>query len=141
MQKLFHRLKAAVWRELTSSQRFTGQRSRFEQSWLQIQDPVAVGDALLAAQLDAGETAVIMLARELVDVAVLIDERKARRIAEQVYGLRILGTGGLLLRAKVAGLVPGVQPLLTAMRKNGYHLSDRLVQAVCEAAGESFPGI
>ena len=81
-----------------------------------------------------------MLARELADVAVLIDERKARRIAERVYGLRILGTGGLLLRAKVAGLVPGVQPLLTAMRKNGYHLSDRLVQAVCEAAGESFPG-
>ena len=108
-----------MWHELTSSQHFAGKRSLFEQPWLQIQNPVKVGDALLAAQLDAGETAVVMLARELADVAVLIDERKARRIAERVYGLRILGTGGLLLRAKVAGLVPG-----------------RLVQAVCEAAGE-----
>lgn len=57
-------------------------------------------------------------------------------MAERVYGLRILGTGGLLLRAKAAGLIPGVRPLLKLMKKNGYHLSDRLLEAVCHAAGE-----
>ena len=66
----------------------------------------------------------------------LIDERKARRLAEHLYGLRIVGTRGLLLRAKTAGLIPAVQPALASMRAHGYYLSDRLVEAICRAAGE-----
>lgn len=77
----------------------------------------------------------LILARQMQGAEVLMDERRGRRVAEQVYGLPIVGTGGLLLRAKAAGLFCG-QLLLTAMKTNGYHLSDRLIQAVCVAAGE-----
>jgi predicted nucleic acid-binding protein len=77
------------------------------------------------------------LAQQLKNAVVLIDERKGRRVAERVYGLRILGTGGLLLRAKTVGLIAGVQSCLSAMKANGYYLGDRLVRAVCQAAGES----
>lgn len=93
-------------------------------------------DAFLASQLDAGEAAVVTLARQRPGAEVLMDERRGRRVAEQVYGLRIVGTGGLLLRAKMSGLIPAVTPLLTAMQRNGYHLSERLIHAVCHAAGE-----
>ena len=139
LSRLFNQIwvPAVVHQELTGSRRFANARTLFEQPWLQIRNPLGSCDAFLAAQLDPGEAAVITLARQLADTEVLIDERKARRVAERVYGLHILGTGGLLLRAKAAGLVPGVQPLLTAMRKNGYHLSDRLLNAVCQAAGEA----
>ena len=129
-------IPAQVHAELTGSLRFAPVHELFALPWLQVvnlPDPV---DAFLSSQLDPGEAAVVTLARQTNGAAVLIDERRGRRVAEQVYGLRIIGTGGMLLRAKTAGLIPAVQPLLTAMKTNGYHLSERLIRAVCQAAGE-----
>ncbi|MHB8523812.1 MAG: DUF3368 domain-containing protein [Limisphaerales bacterium] len=126
----------AVQRELTGSRRFAGTREVFGQPWLKVASPSEPVDPFLASQLDPGEAAVLTLARQFKNVEVLIDERKGRRVAERVYGLRILGTGGCLLRAKAAGLIAGVQPCLAAMKGNGYHLSSRLVRAICQAAGE-----
>lgn len=121
------------------SQRFAATRHLFNQSWLEVVPLPEPCDADLASQLDPGEAAVLTLAHRLREAEVLIDERKGRRLAERRYGLRILGTGGLLLRAKAAGLIPGVQPVLAGMKANGYHLSDRLVGAICQAAGEPPP--
>jgi uncharacterized protein len=91
---------------------------------------------LLRAELDLGEASVIQLARENPLAEVLIDEKKARRLAESVYGLRLLGTGGLLLRAKRRRLIAEVKPLFEQMRKNGYFVSDRLVGGILRAAAE-----
>jgi predicted nucleic acid-binding protein len=139
---LLPRLFASVWipvevhRELTGSLRFATMHAVFDQSWLQVVSLPGPADALLVAQLDAGEAAVVTLARQRSGAEVLMDERRGRRVAEQIYGLRLVGTGGLLLRAKAAGLIPAVNPLLTAMKTNGYHLSDRLMLAISQAAGE-----
>jgi predicted nucleic acid-binding protein len=139
---LLHRLFEKVWipavvqQELTGSRRFPAVAQTFNHAWLQL-SPACPFDAFLAAELDPGEAAMISLAQQLKNAVVLIDERKGRRVAERVYGLRILGTGGLLLRAKTVGLIAGVQSCLSAMKANGYYLGDRLVRAVCQAAGES----
>ena len=52
--------------------------------------------AALRTQLDEGEAQVIALAMELDDVFVILDDKKARRIARQI-GLRVIGTLGILL--------------------------------------------
>jgi len=91
----------------------------------------------LISELGPGESEVITLALEKQTQRVLIDERKARRIAELVYGLTVTGTGGILLRAKKEGFVDAVLPLLREMRRNGYYLSERLVERIAEEAGES----
>lgn len=129
-------IPTSVHAELTGSIRFASAQDLFTQPWLEVVSLGGPVDAFLASQLDPGEAAVLILARQMQGAEVLMDERRGRRVAEQVYGLPIVGTGGLLLRAKAAGLVPAVHPLLTAMKTNGYHLSDRLIQAVCGAAGE-----
>jgi hypothetical protein len=141
LPRLFRKVSvpAVVHQELTGSRRFAAARHLFNQPWLAVVPLPEPCDAVLVAQLDSGEAAVLTLACQLKDAEVLIDERKGRRLAERLYGLRILGTGGLLLRAKAAGLIPGVQPILAGMKANGYHLSDRLVDAICQAAGESPP--
>ena len=46
-------------------------------------------DPLLIAELDPGEASVIQGARERNLQAVLIDERRAKRIASTIYGLRV----------------------------------------------------
>jgi uncharacterized protein len=104
--------------------------------WLEVVPPPAELDALLAAELGIGESAVLRVAARLRAPLVLIDERRARRIATQVYGLKVRGTAGVLVQAKRAGLVPTIRPLLEAMVRHGYFLSTRLVETACKAGGE-----
>jgi len=94
-------------------------------------------DPLLAAELDAGEAAVIASAIELDVNFVLLDERKARKIAAHAYGLSVKGTAGLLVAAKKSEMITAVRPHLEGMIRGGYHLSPTLVAACLEAAGES----
>ena len=106
--------------------------------WLlavKIQDPARSPDAFLSAELDAGEAAVITLAKEL-DIGVLMDDRKGRRVAALAYGLAVIGTGRILLEAKERRLVTEIRPLVEQMRAAGYYLSDRLVHKLYSEAGE-----
>jgi predicted nucleic acid-binding protein len=50
--------------------------------------------------LDVGEAAVIGLALEEKATIVLIDERKARKVARDIYGLQPIGTTRILVEAK-----------------------------------------
>jgi len=61
----------------------------------------------LRTQLDEGESAVIALAAELENPVVVLDDKKARCVARQM-GLSVVGTVGLLLRAKREHMVPEV---------------------------------
>ncbi len=50
--------------------------------------------------------------------------------------MAIIGTAGLLVRAKLAGAVDKVRPLLLALRDDGNFLNDRLFEAVLAQSGE-----
>lgn len=105
-------------------------------SWLErVHHPAP--EPLLAFELGAGESAVIATAHHMKARLVLIDERRARRIAEQAYGFRVKGSAGILVSAKRAGLVPAVGPLLEEMIRQGYFLSRRLLQRAMLEAGEA----
>ncbi|MEM1127911.1 MAG: DUF3368 domain-containing protein [Bacteroidota bacterium] len=85
--------------------------------------------------LGVGEAEVIALAHELRVELVLIDERRARRYAA-AQGLTVVGTAGILVQAKRAGLLAAVQPLLETLRRRGFRLSDRLYNHVLTLASE-----
>lgn len=93
-------------------------------------------DPLLAAELGRGEATVIATAHQMERSRVLLDERKARRIAAGAYGLQVKGTAGLLVAAKRAGFLPAVRPLLDSMVAAGYYLSPRLVDRATAEAKE-----
>jgi hypothetical protein len=80
----------------------------------------------LLRDLGEGEAAAIILANSR-KCPVLLDERKARRIAERL-ALEVVGTGGVLAQAKRLGLVAHVKPLLEGLRASGYRLSDGLIK-------------
>lgn len=87
-------------------------------------------------ELDAGEAEVISLARHLSPAIAIIDERRGRRIAQQVYGLTVKGTAGLLVEAHRRGLIASVRPCLLELRAAGYFIADSVVAAACQAVGE-----
>ncbi len=93
-------------------------------------------DLLLQAELDLGEAAVIQAARERGVQGVLIDERRARRVAATVYGLAVKGTCALLLEAKARNLIAHVKPALRAMIEGGYFIGPRLMAECLRRAGE-----
>jgi len=66
---------------------------------------------------------------------VLMDERRGR-VESRRMGIRVMGTGALLVAAKRRGLVDKVGPLLAALVESGYRLSDRLQLALLEMSGE-----
>ena len=94
-------------------------------------------DPLLVTSLDEGEASVIALSRELKADFTLIDERKARKIARSVYGLKVIGSAGILVEAKHKGLIENVGLAIKNMRDNGYWIGDSIIEAALKKAGES----
>jgi len=100
---------------------------------------VAVKDRLavevLLDELDLGEAETIVLARELAADWVLMDERKGRRKLAQL-GVRKIGTLGILLKAKQVGLLPVIRPEIERLHQQGFSLSQTVIEAVLQKAGE-----
>ena len=93
-------------------------------------------DPLLIAELDPGEASVIQGARERNLHAVLIDERRARRIASTIYGLRVRGTCAILVEAKQRQLITDVRTPLDGMIAAGYFIGPQLRAECLRRAGE-----
>ncbi|MBI5497626.1 MAG: DUF3368 domain-containing protein [Deltaproteobacteria bacterium] len=103
-------------------------------AWVTVVD-METPDAI-AARLDAGEAAAIALAiREKASV-VLLDEQRARKVAKAMK-LPVAGTFMVLLRAKWAGHVVAVRPLIDQLLATGFHASPTLVGEMLRRAGES----
>ncbi|OPY62348.1 MAG: hypothetical protein A4E57_04007 [Syntrophorhabdaceae bacterium PtaU1.Bin034] len=79
----------------------------------------------------------VQTAREMGTDYVLIDERKARKIARSVYGLNVIGTARLLVEAKKNGLIDSVGDMIDKLRDGGYWIGDSIVQRMLKEAGET----
>ncbi len=100
-------------------------------------EEISFVDPLLEKELDRGEAEAITLALKKNADWLIIDERKGRNIAKNVYGINIIGTAGILLKAKESGIINQVAPLLQELKKMNYHISDFIIQGICKEAGES----
>lgn len=127
----------AVWDEITVQGRGApgADEVRLAASWLEIKTPVSTSVAALKLVLDRGEAEAIALAQSTETSLLLIDDAKARRVAQQL-GLRLIGTVGLLRRAKKIGLISELRPHLEALRRNGIYIRQKLVDTVLQDVGE-----
>lgn len=99
----------------------------------QVQDQAAV--VPLRARVGKGEAEAIVLARELQADVLILDDATARRVAE-AEGRTVVGLLGLLLHAKLRGLVGAVRPILDDMVAAGFFLDDSLYRSILGQAGE-----
>ncbi|MBE9193589.1 DUF3368 domain-containing protein [Gloeocapsopsis crepidinum LEGE 06123] len=91
--------------------------------------------AALNTQIDNGEAEAIALALEIGNVFAILDDLTARRVATQL-GLKVIGTIGVLLRAKQQGIISEIRPLLIALDQADFRVSVALVHRALEIAGE-----
>lgn len=85
--------------------------------------------------LGAGELEVLSLATGLADCTVVLDDAFARRLAQQM-GMRCTGTLGVLLKAKQAGFVAAIAPLLDQLDSLRFRLDRSTRAAVLRLAKE-----
>lgn len=87
--------------------------------------------------LDQGESEAIMLAKTL-NLPLIIDEKKGRKIAIQM-GIRIVGLLGILyLNIEHEHLSQDeALAFLTAVRNNGFRISQALIDSMCSASGRA----
>jgi predicted nucleic acid-binding protein len=84
--------------------------------------------------LGAGEAEAIALAAQR-KCRVILDDHRARSVATRI-GVEMIGTVGILLQAKRAGLVSEVGPLLDSLNQVGFRVDTRLRQKALELANE-----
>ncbi len=91
----------------------------------------------LRTNLDPGESEAIALAVEVDADLILIDEARGRAVAVTL-GLEPRGALGILVRAKAAGIIPAVAPLIVRLRAGlNFRLTDELIARVLALAGET----
>ena len=90
---------------------------------------------MLSTILDPGEASILQLAKEQRIFGVLMDERRGRRVAMDVFGFEVAGTCALLLRAKKLSLIPEVRAPLDRIIVNGLFIGPRLRTECLRRAG------
>lgn len=104
-------------------------------AWLKVEN---LTNHLLVAALqmvvDAGEAEAIALASE--KNYLLISDGKQARSAAKRLGVAVIGTVGILIRAKQNGIIAEVKPILDALEVNEFRISRALREEALEIAGE-----
>ncbi len=95
-------------------------------AWLTITSLKSKVFPLAAASLDLGEAAVIQLALEQNTKTVCIDEVAGRRAAKAV-GLNVIGSLGLLGKAKTLGLITQIKPFIEKAKNAGIYYEEKLI--------------
>ena len=97
-----------------------------ERDQLNIQNGVkitSITDGRLRVTIDEGEAAAIVLALEQKADIILMDDYDGRAMARE-YSLKVIGTIGILLKAKLEGKTPSFKHDLDALRSNGFWLDE-----------------
>ena len=113
-------------------------RQALADGWLELRSPKNLNAVeTLRATLGAGEAQAIALAQEFASSLLLMDEAAGRDVAERLH-LNLIGTTGILLRARKSGFIPWLKPALDDLvQHHGFRLSRKIYQDALREAGES----
>ena len=104
--------------------------------WVNIQSAINHRySELLAIEVDKGEASAIGLALEIDNSLLILDDQKARKLAERL-NLNYTGTLGILLKAKGLGILPTIRPLLQKIQQTNFRFSDKVLSDILQAADE-----
>jgi predicted nucleic acid-binding protein len=83
----------------------------------------------LALVLDKGEASAIALSMETAESVLIIDEKKGRRIAQEL-NIKIIGTLGIILKAKENGLISSIEDILEKLENADFRISPSLKKKI-----------
>ena len=128
----------AVVKEITAGPEDDPGRRALEIGWGQRLPESALRSEVLGWSLGAGETEVLSVALEKSGWTAVIDDATARACARSV-GVPVIGTLGVVLRAKRQGLVASAGKIIRDLRQSGLYFDDHFVRTVLkQVVGEDW---
>ena len=91
--------------------------------------------ALLEFEIDKGEASAITLAVESNPSLLIIDDLKARKLADKL-NLLYTGTLGVIIKAKEQGLITKIKPILEKIQLTNFRLSAKIYNEIITIVGE-----
>ncbi len=125
-----------IFGQITITQEIADEFRKELPNWFKIEHPVnKTYQKILEASLDKGEASAIAYAIEQSDCLLIIDDFKGRKYAEQL-GIKITGTLGVIIDAKLSGHISSVKPLLDKIKKTDFRLTIDLERRTLEKSNE-----
>jgi predicted nucleic acid-binding protein len=90
---------------------------------------------VLEMQVDKGEASALALALETSDSTIIIDDYRARKVAEKL-GINYTGTIGVIIKAKLKGIILSIKPLLAKIRQTDFRITDEIERQALKEASE-----
>jgi len=112
-------------------------KEAYNSGWIEIMAPANKSLVqLLERELHKGEAETIALALEQDYDVVFLDESEARKVAK-LYGLRMTGIIGILIRAKFEGKIASLREELDKLRNEaGFWIDDELYHRALQSIAE-----
>jgi predicted nucleic acid-binding protein len=104
-------------------------------SWLTRLPAAPLSPRVAAWQLGAGESAVLSRAISYPGSLVILDDARARRFAQQL-SIPMIGTLGIVVRARQQGLIQAARPVTEALVSHGMYISIPALEAALQLIGE-----
>lgn len=105
-------------------------------AWIVVRDPKnQTSQDIIAASVDKGEASAIALALEENEPLLILDDKKARRLASSL-NLKHTGTLAVLIDAKLSGHLASIKPVIGKVRGTNFYISDVLEQKILILSGE-----
>ena len=119
----------AVWKEITLDKTTTFYN--LIETYFKTKIVDIKGFNELTFVMDYGESESVILYKELNADFLLIDDKKARNIAEN-FNVRCVGTLGVLSKAKEAGMIEHLRPIFMSLIKKDRYFSLRLLNTLLD---------
>ena len=123
----------AVWEELTRDK--TAEHSPRIAKYFEKKVKDISGFNELTFVMDYGESESVLLYKELHADYLLVDDKKARNIAEN-FGIQCIGTIGLLSIAREKGIIEDLRPLFISFLERKRYYSLQLLNAILQKHNE-----
>ena len=135
LESLFERvfIPKAVWEEITRDETKPFHQVTFNFFKDKVKEITGRND--LTFIMDYGESEAVKLYNEMAADFLLIDDKKARLLAENL-GVQCVGTIGILSIAKERGLVSELRPLFHMFLNNKRYYSIRILDEILTKHGE-----
>ena len=138
---LFHKidelnLLQRVYGELVTTREIAEEFGETLPNWIEIKTASDKKyQTFLETQVDLGEASAIALAADYEDVLLLLDDLKARKLANKL-NFKISGTLGVIHRAKQLGLIDKVKPLIDKLLLTDFRIADNIVKEILKLNNE-----
>ncbi|WP_221393882.1 DUF3368 domain-containing protein [Dyadobacter sp. NIV53] len=105
--------------------------------WIEVLEVKNKGlQLILEDSLDLGESTAIALSFEIENSTVILDDLKARKIATKL-GIKITGTIGVIVNAKLKGTTPSAKAILNKILNTDFRINLNTIDEAIRQAGES----